>query len=278
MLGKNLENKQKEIRESRNSQNVFIGLIAGIVYSIFAWGIDAYLLTRSHYSLPWLKLLVGALPSILIILLTAWLATKLNNVVSKTVLWMIAATCLSILISFITFQGTEMAYKLLLPDVSQKISYLVPEGIRSRLVVIVIMTNILFILGGLLIDSASEAVIVSSGLFGWIFPILFCLAFFAGAGFTADSNFNTELRSNILALEEQIIEVSLLDASNLTEREERMIHRFTKLDVNLRGPRKLLIVNFDETFSQTDVLINFDGIWTQCLALNGMVGNCERLK
>jgi hypothetical protein len=151
------------------------------------------------------------------------------------------------------------------------------EGIKSRLFVIIIMTNILFILGGLLIDSASESIITSSGVVGWIFPIIFCLAFFAGAGFTADSNFNTELRENVVAIDEQIDDVSQMNIESLPSRDQRLVQRFTRLDVNLQGSRDLLIASFDESFSQAQVLINFDGVWTQCLALNGHVGSCERL-
>lgn len=272
-----MENKKREIQKARNRQDVIIGLIAGVAYSLFAWGIDAYLLQISHYTAPWLKFLVGTIPVILIITLTAWLGTKLNNVVSKTLLWMAAATGLSFLISTITFQGSEFAYKVILPEVGDRILYMATEGIKSRLFVIIVMTNILFILGGLLIDSASEALITASGVFGWIFPILFCLAFFAGAGFVADSNFNTELRDNILTLDQQVEELSQLDLANLSEREERMVRRFTKLNVDLEGSRYLLIASFDESFSQIEVLINFGGIWAQCLALNGRVGNCERI-
>lgn len=272
-----MENRKREIRKARNRQNVLIGLIGGVFYALFAWGIDLYWLSASHYAFPWIKLLIGSIPSILLITLAAWFATKLNNVVSKALLWIVLATGLSLLVSFITFQGTEWAYRSILQEVGDRITYSATTGIKSRLFVIVVMTNILFILGGLLIESASEALITASGFIGWLFPVLFCLAFFAGAGFVADSNFNTELRDNILALDQQIEEISKLDIAKLGEREERMVRRFTKLEVNLGGERHLLISNFDETFSQTEVLINFDEVWVQCLALNGFVGNCERL-
>jgi len=272
-----MENKKREIREARNRQDVLIGFIASLVYILTAWGFDTFLLSISHYTHPWVKLALGALPSFAIITGAAWLGTKLNHVVVKTLLWMTAATALSLVVSLITFKGSESAYRLLVPDMSERLSYMATDGIQSRLFIIIIMTNILFILGGLMIDSASDAIIKASGLFGWIFPILFCLAFFAGAGYTADSNFNTELRENVIPIDEQIESIARMDRNNLTEREARLIQRFTRLDVNLDGPRKMLIAEFDESFSQTQVLINFDGIWTQCLSLNGRVGSCERL-
>jgi hypothetical protein len=273
-----MENKKRVIREARNRQDVLIGFIASLVYVLFAWGLDAFQLFTTHYTLPWVKLVIGAIPAIVIITSATWLGTKLNHVVIKTLIWMFAATTLSLIISYNTFQGTETVYKYFLPEIADRLSYLVTEGIESRLFIVIIMTNILFILGGLLIDSASQAVIVSSGLFGWIFAVIFCLAFFAGAGFTADSNFNTELRENVAAIDDQIELVSQLDLENLTEREQRMVMRFTRLDVDLNSSRKLIIATFDESFSQTQVLINFGGTWTQCLSLNGRVGSCKRFE
>ena len=57
-----------------------------------------------------------------------------------------------------------------------------------------------------------------------------------------------------------------------------MIRRFTKLNVDLQGPRKLVIGNFDDSFSQLEMLINFDGVWVNCLTINSFVGNCEMME
>jgi hypothetical protein len=273
-----METKKREIREARNRQDVLIGFIASMVFVVFAWGIDTYQLFTSNYILPWIKLAIGVIPVVAIITGTTWLGTKLNHIVVKTLLWMAAATVLSLIISTISFKGAETVYKFFLPEIADRLSYLATEGIESRLFIVIVMTNILFILGGLLIDSASQAVITASGMFGWVFSVLFCLAFFAGAGFTADSNFNTELRENVIAIDEQIEFVSQLDLEDLTEGEQRMIRRFTRLEVDLQSPRRLLVATFDESFSQTQVLINFDGTWTQCLSLNGRVGTCQRFE
>jgi len=45
----------------------------------------------------------------------------------------------------------------------------------------------------------------------------------------------------------------------------------------LDGPRRLFVGNFDESFTQSLILIDFDGIWASCSSINGVVGNCERI-
>jgi len=270
--------KKESLEKAHLHQEIILGILAGIIFSLFAWGYDGFLLQKYHGALPWLKLAVGVIPIVLVFSFMTWIALKINNMIVRALLWMIAATGVSYLISTLTFNASEVVVRAFFPQIGQYIQYVAPEGIRSRLLIILVMTNILFILGGLLIDMASDALITSSGIIGWTFPIILCLAFFAGAGFTADSNFNADLRGHIISLDEQLQEVADLNMSELTEREQRLVRRYTKLDVDLDGPRKLILGSFDPTFSQSKVWIDFNGKWATCTALNGRVNDCEMLE
>ncbi len=255
-----------------------LGALGGLIYALFAWGWDAYLMFTAHASLPFAKLVIGAIPSVAIFVLISWASIRSSHMVVRMLLWMAAACGLSFLVSLLTFQIFAEVLKTALPDVSASINYFTPAGIRGRLFVIMVMTNILFIVGGLLSDNAGEAIFSSSGTIGWMIPVLLCLAFFAGAGYVADSNFNAELRDQLISVDEQLEEVAQLDLEDLSERDQRLVRRFTKLNVDLDGPRKLLIGSFDDSFSQVQMLINFNGQWAQCLVLNGHVGNCALME
>ena len=80
-----------------------------------------------------------------------------------------------------------------------------------------------------------------------------------------------------MIVNQQISEASRINSTQMTERQEKLIHRFTKLNVPLDGSRRLLVGSFDASFSQSEILINFDETWARCTALNGLVGNCERI-
>jgi len=263
---------------NRQKLNILIGMAAGLVYAIFAWGIDDYLLFKANASLPWLKFALAILPVLLIFGLVSWLGSITSHMITRLLLWMGSACGISFLVSILTFQAGAEVMKALNPQISSHINYLVPDGIRGRLFVILVMTNILFILGGMLFEPASEALISASGVISWLVPVALCFAFFAGAGYVADSNFNTELRDQIVAVDEQIDEISQVDLNSLSEYEQRMVRRFTKLDVDLAGPHKLLVSSFDNSFSQVEVLIDFNGRWAKCMALNSRVGNCEMVE
>jgi len=272
-----MEIKKKKLEHLRKRLDILIGTLGGFAYAVLAWGVDGYFLQKNNGSLPWLKLAFGIPVVIIIFFITSSISARHNNLIIRALIWMATATILSFLISILSFQGIEFVIKAIYSNNADQINYILPESISGRLFVIIVMSNILFFIGGMLIDTASEALIKSSGIIGWALPILICMVFFGGAGYVADANFNFQLRDQIIAVNQQISEAAQINTTKMTERQERLIRRFTKLNIPLDSPRRLLIGSFDESFSQSVLLVDFNGIWARCTALNGMVGNCERI-
>ena len=126
---------------------IILGMLAGLLYSVIAWGYDAYQLQQHNVAIPWMKFLIGLLPVVLFFITAAWLSSIINNLIFRALLWMGAATSLSYIVSVFTFQGAEILYKNIFPVINSYIKYVVPVGISRRLFVIIVMSNILFILG-----------------------------------------------------------------------------------------------------------------------------------
>jgi len=257
--------------------NFAIGFAASLAYAIFCWGIDAILLTRANVSLPFVKFLNGLAPTIVIILLAVWICSRFNHMITRALVWIAAGSVLCILLPWLSFQIPAQSAKLAFPAIAELIDYSTPQGINARLFVILVMTNILFIVGGLFFESAKDAILSARGTIGWLAPVLLCLAFFAGAGDVADSNFNQPLRDQLISVNEQIEQAADQNAEELSEYEQRLMRRITKLDVDLKGSRRLLMAKFDDSFTEVQVLAGFEGQWAQCLVLNGIISNCELL-
>lgn len=272
-----LDRKRNELNQTRMRMNIIIGVLGGIAYAVFAWGVDGYLLQMNNGSVPWLKLVIGTPIVILLIIAAVIISTKTSNLVFRSLIWMSTATILCLFVSLLSFQGSEFSIKFLFPNIADQINYILPESIRGRLFVILVMSIILFFIGGLFVEPTSDALFKSSGIIGWVLPLILCITFFGGAGYVADANFNFQLRDQVVAINQQIKDVSKINTASITERQERLIRRFTKLNLDLNGPRRLLVGSFDQSFSQSVILINFDGIWAHCTSLNGLVGNCERI-
>jgi hypothetical protein len=141
-----------------------------------------------------------------------------------------------------------------------------------------IMTIIFLFIAGLIFENASDSIRNSQGIISRILAGVFLFAFFAGAGFTADSNFNNELRIPLVAMNEKLDYVHSVDTESLSDYQQRLLRRYTKLDVDLEGERKLVIGSFDQFMSSIKVLINFEGDWVVCNVMSGRPSSCNEIK
>jgi hypothetical protein len=140
------------------------------------------------------------------------------------------------------------------------------------------MTIIFLFIAGLIFENVNDSMRNSQGIVGMIFSAIFLLTFFAGAGYTADSNFNADLRIPAIAVDEKLEYVATVDLSTLDETETRALKRFTKLDVNFQGPRRLLITSFDQLFSQVTIVVDFNGSLAECSVVNGHASSCKMVE
>ncbi len=269
--------KKKDLHYLKNKFIILIGIFGGLAYAIFAWGIDGYILQKNNGSIPWLKLFIGVIPSVLIFLFASWLSARNNNLLSRSFIWITTAVIISLIVPIVSVRGIEFFTKVLYPNIADQINYVLPDSISGRLFVTIVMSTILCFIGGMLIESAGDAFIKSSGVLGWMLPALICAAFFGGAGYVADSNFNIQLREHVQDVNQQIELVSQMNQTSMSESQRRLIRRFTKLDVDLNSPRRLIVATFDPAISQSVILVNFNGAWASCTAFNGMVSTCERI-
>ena len=272
-----MDKKKKNLLYLKNRFVILIGAIGGLTYAVFAWGVDGYILQQNNGSVPWLKLAIGISPSVVIFFLAAWFSSRYNNMIIRSLIWIATAVIISFIVPAVSIQGTEYFIKAIYPNIAEQINYVIPESISGRLFIIIVMSIILCFIGGMLIEPAGDAFIKSSGIIGWMLPVFICIAFFGGAGYVADSNFNFQLRDQVQAVNQQINIASQINQASMTESQERLIRRFTKLNVPLDGPRRFIVASFDPISSQSVILINFDGSWASCTALNDVVGNCERI-
>lgn len=256
-------------------QEVILGIFGGLVFVIFAYGFDAVTLAKANGMLPWLKFTLCAIPCILLVGVAAWLASRTGNLIIKTVVWGATAVTLSYLTSTIPFQILPEILRRIYPQRANHFNYYVRYGIGARGFIIMVMTNVLLFIGGLLFDSINEGINNARSIFGMILPAIILLAFFAGAGYTTDNNYNVDLRIPIIQLDEQLQIAADLDPENIDERTRRLYQRYTKMDVNLDSPRRLLLASFDDLFSEVNILVDFNGSWAICRVLSYRPAGCE---
>jgi len=259
-------------------QETWMGVLCGCVFAAVAWGYDGYLLSKAHAALPWLKLALGLPPCAAVGGLAGWLTMKMSNMFTRMALWVAVAIFFSYLTSLIPFTLSPIIYRWSFPAVSERIIYNASVAISARRFITIVMTIVFLFIAGLIFENVNDSVRNARSIGGVVFSVIFLLAFFAGAGYTADSNFNVDLRTPILALDEKLDYVASVNAATLSDVEARAIRRFTKLDVDLQSPRRTVIATFDEYISQMIVVVDFDGTLAECSVMNGRASSCKMVE
>jgi len=259
-------------------QETWMGVLCGCVFALVVWGYDGYLLSQAHAALPWLKLTLGILPCAVVGGLAGWLTMKISNMVTRMFVWIAVAIFFSFLTSFIPFNVSPIVFRWSFPEIAERILFIAPDSISARRFITIIMTTIFLIIAGLIFENVNDSIRNSRGVVGMVFSALFLLLFFGGAGYTADSNFNADLRLPIVALDEKLEYVASVDIATLDETQTRALKRYTKLDVNFQSPRRLLITTFDEMISQVIVTVDFDGTLAECSVMNGHASSCKMVE
>ena len=80
-----------DVLHSKYMYGVWYGVVVGLAFAIFAWGVDAYKLDQMNALHPWLKFAVGVLPCLLLGAFTGWLSARLDKPLIAMFLWVATA-------------------------------------------------------------------------------------------------------------------------------------------------------------------------------------------
>jgi hypothetical protein len=125
----------------------------------------------------------------------------------------------------------------------------------------------------ILIDQA----LFSTGKVVLAIPIVVCALCFSLAGNAIDGLFNRSIREPIQAVNK----LMQFAVDNLDKEVSAETSRFMRLAAvktireYLPRERSLILSNFDQSFGQIDVLVDFDGYWVKCTTVYNQVTFCK---
>ncbi len=259
-------------------QETIVGILCGCVFALVSWGYDGLLLAKAHAVLPWLKFALGILPCAVVGGLAGWLSMKINNMFARMAIWVTVAVFFTYLTSLIPFKIVPVFYSWIYPEIGDRFIFQAPDAISARRFITTIMTVIFLFIAGLIFENTNDSMRNSRTIIGMTFALIFLLAFFGGAGYTADNNFNADLRAPIIALDEKLEYIKSVDPATLDEVELRALKRYTKLNINFQNPHRLFIITFDDMISSILVGMDFDGALAECSVMNGHASSCQMIE
>jgi hypothetical protein len=268
---------EKSLLRRKLFVGMLYGMVAGLAFSIFAWGIDAVLLASAHGALPWVKILPGLIICLLSGGLVGWLTIRFESHLLALGLWIALAVFFSRLIIWIPLKISPIFIRLLDINLGAYLKYPYYDSLNQNAWFGFGAIIIVALICGLLEINLIEQALFSSGSFAVLMPLLLCFFGFALVGKTGDSMLNQQIREPVLAVD-ALLQFAM---ENIDQEVPGDVARSMHLGATntikdyLSLERRVIMSNFDESIGQVDVLVDFSGIWVRCTAIYNQVTYCK---
>jgi hypothetical protein len=275
-LGKNLGNHQ-EFKNRKRFIGLIYGLVSGVSFAIFAWGIDAFLLAMSNAAFFWIKFLPGIIVCALAGSAAGWLTIYFENHGLAILIWGFAAILFTSLTIWLPTSGTELMLKLLNPDLSKWIKFSEIDNIAQFKMIGFLMIGLAAVICGLLEINLVNQVMLSSHSSSLAATLLICFVIFGLAGSASDYLINIHFREPVQALNNLIQTKVDYGEEEIPDKVARQLHlsAIRNLPVDLSKPRQLLLISFDKTLGNMSILVNLKGTYIKCTMIYSQASNCS---
>jgi hypothetical protein len=269
---------ESSMRRKTRAYSLWLGIAAGLVFSLSLWAYEAILFIGAHVAYPWIPLVVGTILCVTTCTLAALLTCLVNRALLGIVFWLVAARLIA-----------EIAVILPL-KIAPRLMIFFEPGLQSRLpahpinatlqtwagfgtIWLAIFFGILGLLQLTLVEQAVPAVTLA----GRLTPYFVFIPIMVLASVMSGNMINEQLRAPLLATDDMIQFAVVNQNSTVDPDLARRMHlgavnTFSDL---INRPRRLFLGHYDEYFSQVDVLIDFDGKWVDCSTIIAQPGFCK---
>jgi hypothetical protein len=274
------ESFRPDILHLKHIYGAWFGIVLGLTYAIFVWGIDGYRLAQINGLYPWLKFLVAVVPCMLVGGLAGWLSARSDKPLIAMFLWVTAAAIFAWLAVNLPLQIAPRILKVLEPDLQSLLHYTYYEEFSARFGVAYFWLAVCISLAGLLQIPMSDSAISGTSLFGKISPMLLGMALMMISGITMDNLNNQLLREPVHTVNsavEVLIENQGKEIDPLISRQLHLASFRTVSDV-MTPERKFIVSGYSALLEEVQVLGQFEDAWVECELLYNQLLSCKQVQ
>ena len=264
------EDQSQLIVRSRAKMALWFGITAGVVYSLMLWGIDGIKLAAANGYAPFAKLVMGLIPTIAICVLAAWISNKSQHGLISFITWLITGALICFFASHLPYEGLKLYYKVFFPEVADKVGYTFNMAVQSKFYITLVICTVLGGISGLffnmLVDSANNAASIG----GPILTMFLWSILFIGSAEITNQLIQLPLTAPVQAINRLVVLRIQHEVSPFSKQEVRTYHLNSLNEVIdlIQKPRRLVLTNFDVSQIMTNVSVNFDGQWAECISIS----------
>jgi hypothetical protein len=267
---------RRDVVRAKQVYGFWYGAIAGFAFAIFAWGIDAYLLSSSNSLHPWLKLAGGAVPCTIIGGLIGWLSARLDKLIYSVALWGFVSLAFAWLTVRLPLQIAPRLIEAVEPGIAGLLHYEYYPEFSSRVTVAFIWIAIFVSIAGLLQLPLSHSGVFSTSIIGRLSPILLSVVLMGICGTIIDGLNNEPLRGPVQSMNATIQFYVDHLGGEMPAGEARLMHAGSLRAVEdlVTVDRKLIVSGYNERLEEVNVLVHFDNAWVECKVFYSQPINC----
>jgi hypothetical protein len=255
------------------------GLVCGLAFVIFAWGIDAVLLYRANSTFSFLKLVAGLVICVPASTLAGRLTVAESNHWVAFLVWAALAALFAWLVLWLPTDGTrEIGGEL-----NHSLSPFLQQGEIANLwqyrLFVTLIIALASILSGLLEINLVEGALLNSYPASIISMVAVSVVLFGIAGAACDYMINTNFREPVVVLHDLLVFAREHQGEEVPTNIARKMHLSSVRQIGdiLNTPHRLTLMKYDPHLGQMEVLVNFDDVLVQCTTIYGQPTNCIRL-
>jgi len=258
--------KRRSLRYS-----LLLGGFTGFAFATALWAYETVLLIQAHVAYPWIPYLVGSISFVVVCMLAALLTCLLDRALLGIVFWLLAARLLAELVIYIPLKIAprlmvffEPGLQSILPAYPINATFHSWGGIGT--LGLGIFLGILGLLQITLVDQAIPAANAAGHLMPYFvfIPVIFL------ASVMVSDMINQPLRAPIVATNDLIQFAINHQDTSVDPAIARQMHLSTIDPISdlINRPRRLFLGQYDDSYFQVDVLIDFGGKWVDCATVN----------
>jgi hypothetical protein len=267
-----------EVIQSKRYLGLLYGICAGITFAFASWGMDGFLLSKSHGYLPWLNLVEGAVLCTFVGGLQGWLTARFENSLLGLVFWCCSSLFFAWLTVSLPLQITPYVVSKINPRLGSLLNYSENIAFIFRFGVALVWVTPFTLIIGITQLPITESAVFSTSVFGRLIPFFFCIIVMGISGYVSDSLINAQFRTAIRGIDNTIqFVVENKYNKNIDPALSREMRAASLIDVQeyVKSSRHLFVGSFDEFLGELHVFVNFDGPWIDCDILYGQPISCE---
>ena len=277
----NLTAERPDVLRIKRIYGIWYGIVLGLGFGIFCWGLDSYVLSNYHGMYPWLKFGIGAILCMTIGGLTGWVSARRGKPIYALLLWLVVAWSFAWLTINLPLVIVPNTLPFLEPQLIGLLDYTYFDDFGSRVTVANIWIAIFVGLAGLLQIPLSDSAIFSTSFFGKAGPMVVAVILMSIGGSIVDNGLvNEPLRSSTVAVDNTIQFVIDNRGKEVDKAESRRMHAgaFRAIDGSVTQERELIVSGYDGLLGEINVLVRFERDWVECQVVYNQPISCKVVK